>query len=371
MRAHRGGVRALGRRFALVLALAAGALAGCSAGNPYYDPSKPHHRPEGFVNSNPVSRPPEVGFFEQLRRQFTGYYRPKAPPAGGYEAFAKAWSVSPQTAMLRANRDRTTVTWLGHASILLQVGGLNLLMDPVFSDRASPLTWTGPERRVPAPMPVADLPALDAVLITHNHYDHLDLRTVHELARRQPGLRFVVALGMKPWFEAQGIGNVTQLDWWDQLRLGPLTLTFTPAQHWSRRTLFDRNESLWGGFLVEAPEAGSRPWRFLYTGDTGYSDDFKAIHQRVGEIDLVAVPVGAYEPRDFMQPQHTNPEEAVRILLDLRARAGFGVHWGTFELTQEPFDQPPRDLDEARRRLGVPAERFFLLKHGETRVLRP
>jgi L-ascorbate metabolism protein UlaG (beta-lactamase superfamily) len=346
-------------------ALACLLFAACASKNPYYDPAKPHHRPDGFVNSNPAAVTPGVGFFEQIRRQLVGYYRPKTPPQGGYAAFAQAWSVKPDLEWLRANRTETTVTWLGHAGILLQMDGFNILMDPVFSDRASPVSWMGPPRQVPSPVQVTDLPPIDLVFISHNHYDHLDRPTVLALKALQPGARYLVPLGMKQWFVAEGITAVREIDWWDTVDAGSLRLHLTPAQHWSKRTAFDRNEALWGGVLVES--RGAKPWRFLYTGDTGYSQDFVAIRKRLGRVDLAAIPIGSYEPRDFMRVQHTNPEDAVQILLDLEAGAAFGVHWGTFELTQEPFDQPPADLAAARAKLGVAPERFFVMKHGETR----
>ena len=297
----------------------------------------------------------------------TGYFRPKRPPLAGYDAFAKEWSTRPELEWLRSNRRETSVTWLGHASTLLQLEGVNILTDPNFSVRASPLGWAGPIRRVPAPVQVADLPPIDWVLISHNHYDHLDRPTVLSLAAANPKLRFFVPLGMKEWFAREGIVNVHEADWWDSLDVGTVKLHLVPVQHWSKRTVWDRNHSLWGGFVVERIQG--KPWRFLYTGDTGYSADFAAIRTRLGDIDFAALPIGAYEPRDFMRVQHVNPEDAVRIMLDVNARHALGVHWGTFELTQEPFDQPPDDLAAARSKFGVSAERFFLMKHGETRRL--
>lgn len=335
-----------------------------SAPNPYYDAAKPHHTPQGFVNNDREAKLPELSFAEQVYYNFTGYFRPTAPPEGGYDAFARAWSARPALDALRANDRATTVTWLGHASVLLQIEGLNVLTDPIASERASPVSFTGPIRRVPAPAMPEALPKIDVVVVSHNHYDHLDRPTVLALHRANPEIRFLVPLGLAAWFRHEGIANVRELDWWDTVDHGPLRITATPVQHWSKRTIWDRNRSLWAGWMVENRRTA---WRFYFSGDTGYSADFKAIRQRLGPVDLAALPIGAYEPRDFMRVQHANPEDAVRMALDLDARTVLGVHWGTFELTQEPFDRPPLDLATARAKLGMADERFFVMKHGETR----
>jgi N-acyl-phosphatidylethanolamine-hydrolysing phospholipase D len=355
-----------------IVAIASAAIAACATrpqSNPYYNPEKSHHRPTGFANSDPQATTPELSFLDQLERNLTGYFRPKGPPKGGYEAFARDWSAPLEREWIRANRTQTAVTWLGHASILLQTDGRNLLMDPVFSERASPLSFMGPPRRVPSPAQVSDLPAIDVVLVSHNHYDHLDRPTILALHRAQPTIQYIVPLGLKAWFINEGITNVAEFDWWDSTDLGTLRIHVTPAQHWSKRTIWDRNESLWCGFMIESRT--ERPWRFLYTGDTGYSRDFTEIRKRLGMMDFVALPIGAYEPRDFMRTQHINPADAAQIVLDLEARAAFGVHWGTFELTQETFDQPVEDLALARAKLGIAPERFFVMKHGAThRIVR-
>lgn len=344
-------------------------LTACTAVNPHYDASRPHHRADGFVNSDSSLRIVGLPWYDTLWRRLRGDFRPLAPPAGGFQRFAADWSVPVDHARLRQPDGPAQITWLGHAGLLLQLAGRNILIDPQLSDFAGPLRLLSAPRRVPAPLTPEELPPIDLVLISHNHYDHLDEATIARLLAAGQRPRFLVPLGLKAWFAARGIDDVTELDWWDQVVTGPLRVHLTPAQHWSKRTPFDTNTTLWGGFHVETDDAG-RPWRFLYTGDTGYSADFREIRRRLGAVDLLAVPVGAYLPRDFMAPQHTNPDDAVRILLDVEARQAIGVHWGTFELSQEAFDQPPRDVATALQTRRLDSQRLWMLRHGETRTLK-
>ena len=268
---------------------------------------------------------------------------------------------------LLQNRRETTLTWIGHATFLFQVAGLNILTDPQFSERASPVQWLGPRRMVPPGLALGELPPIDLVLISHNHYDHLDRGTMRALGRLAAPPRLCLApLGLRRKLERWGLPQVLELDWWQSHRCGRLTTHAVPVQHSSVRSGFDRNRTRWCGWYLDAPGQ-----RFLFAGDSAYSGDFQTIRRRLGPPDLAALPIGAYEPRWFMRHVHATPEEAVRIHRDLACRQSVAMHWGTFVLTDEPLDEPPRRLEAARAEAGLGEREFLLLRHGETVRLEP
>ena len=279
----------------------------------------------------------------------------------------------------RAAPDQVTATWVGHSTVLLQVGGLNVLTDPMWSKRASPLWFAGPKRLTPPGVDFDALPPVDLVLQSHNHYDHLDSRTVRRIARRFPGATWFAPLGLAPTLRRWGVREVVERDWWESAeyrstRSAPppaATVGCAPAQHFSARGLRDRNRTLWCGWTLAA---GGR--RVYFAGDTGLHPEFASIADRYGPFDLVLLPVGAYEPRWFMRRVHMNPEDAVTAYRDLRGPYAdvpsptmLAIHWGTFRLTDERAEEPPERLSRVWREAGLVDDRLWVMRHGETRTL--
>jgi N-acyl-phosphatidylethanolamine-hydrolysing phospholipase D len=313
----------------------------------------PHHTADGFRNLEPYARPGlsvTLPFF--LRRAVgTMFGRSGAPNLAPTDG---AW--------LRDNAGHSvpSVTWMGHASVLVQMDHATILTDPIWSDTASPLSWLGPRRYVPPPLPISALPPVDAVLISHSHYDHLDVPTLKALAAL--GTRFFVPLRVGEILRAEGIEPVEEFDWWESRAVGSVTITCVPSRHWSQRGLNDMNRTLWSGWVVTGPTR-----RFWFAGDTGYTRLFAEIGARLGPFGLAAVPIGAYDPPAMMQPVHLNPEEALQAGVDARADRLLGIHYGTFDLTDEPLDEPPRRFHAAALRQGVDATRVWTPAIGETR----
>lgn len=252
------------------------------------------------------------------------------------------------------------VTFIGHSTFLIQTAAGNILTDPIYSARAGPLNLIGPRRvRRPA-VRLTDLPKISTVLLSHNHYDHCDLPTLRQLAKRFDPL-VVTPLGNGALVKSSGIRRVEELDWWQPSRSSTHSIVLTPAHHFSARTPFDRNRALWGGFMLGAGSA-----LIFFAGDTAYAPWFREVRQRLGRPDLALLPIGAYEPRWFMQAVHMNPSEAVEAHVQLEAAQSLGMHFGTFQLTTEGIDAPVRALEEARRERGVSESRFRVPEFGES-----
>jgi N-acyl-phosphatidylethanolamine-hydrolysing phospholipase D len=275
---------------------------------------------------------------------------------------------SPSFETPRAPFDALSVTWVGHSTLLMQLGEINVLTDPVWSERASPLSFMGPKRWMKPGVSFSALPPIDVVLLSHNHYDHLDVGTLRSLASGNPQASWVVPLGLTDFVGRCGASKVYEVDWWQEIRVGDLLVGCAPAQHFSGRGFHDRDRTLWCSYALRNASSS------VYFGaDSGLHPDYRKIAERFGPFDLIALPIGAYEPRWFMKTVHLNPEDAIKAYAELVSSSGRSVppmvpiHWGTFKLTDEPMDEPPKRARAAWDAAGLPAGGFWLLAHGETR----
>ncbi len=250
--------------------------------------------------------------------------------------------------------------WVGHATFVIKNNDITVLTDPIFSNRASPVGFLGPKRLIPPAISIKDLPKIDVIVISHNHYDHLDIKSIKKIQRLNPSVEVFVPLGDKKLLERKGISEVSELGWWDSVKVKNTEIVFTPAQHWSGRGLFDRNKSWWGGWLIRTQEMS-----IFHAGDTGYSKDFKEIHARYGDIDVAFIPIGAYKPRWFMGNQHVDPKEALKIASDLNVKKAYGMHWGTFILTDEPILEPMQELERIKGLINLNSNLILTAKPGE------
>ena len=314
--------------------------------NPYYNESKSHHTKMGFINNYPIP-PKELSFLSWMWQKIT------------IKKDTTIFKPTPRTEVdldfLKNNRGQNAAIWIGHSTTLIQTQGYSVLTDPIWSERASPVSFAGPKRYSAPAMPIEDLPAIDFVLISHTHYDHLDLSSIRFLMKNHPNINFLVPLGVERWFEENVEGtslegdsqNVFALDWWDTLSFASqgrnkIQFDFLPVQHWSMRWPHDRGKNLWGSWALLASN-----FKFWFSGDLGMSKDIEDISKKYDGFDLAAIAIGAYSPRGFMKNFHINPKEALLIANKLNVKNAFGIHWGTFPLTDEPYDEPPKKLKEA------------------------
>lgn len=323
-----------------------------------------HHRPGGgFRNPWPGSRP--TGFSGLFRWAGERILRGRRP------AVAAPALVASTHAHPRATDDDVRITAVGHSTFLIQIGPINILTDPVFGERASPFAFVGPRRRHAPGLSLGALPPIDLVLLSHDHYDHFEHGTVRHLARSHPDATWCAPLGVAARLRMRGVLRIVERDWWTSARIGETAVTCLPAAHFSGRTPFDRDRTLWCGWAIEA-----RGRRIYFVGDSGLHPDFTAIGTHLGPCDVVLMPVGAYEPRWFMRPVHMDPRDALDAFAALTRSHGehptimVAMHWGTFVLTDEPPDEPPRLTRELWTAAARSAERLWTLSPGETRAIR-
>jgi len=334
-------------------------ISGCQSSDAGKISTRPaHHTDDGF--RNPYIDTIEKGPFTFIKMKYFG-----DEPFADHVAEAHQVPIAqPAFRALKEPSKVPQVTWLGHSTFLIQYQGLAILTDPILSDRASPVSFAGPERLVGKPIDYSDLPPIDFVIISHNHYDHLDVETVTMLGDDP---LYMVPLKLKDWFVEEGISanRVREFDWWDRLRLESIEFTATPSQHWSARGLFDRHATLWAAWHIQIDDFG-----LWFGGDTGYNPvQFKEVGERWPDIDLGLIPIGAYAPRWFMSQQHVDPDEAIKIHRDIGAKLSIGMHWGTFQLSAEPMMEPAERIAAAVNNGQLNPDTFITMAIGETRQI--
>jgi L-ascorbate metabolism protein UlaG (beta-lactamase superfamily) len=315
----------------------------------YQGPKSDHFDGEQFHNQDP--RQAQMSFWDwQLNRQ-QGPWRdwtdtPAGPPP-------------PR----RVPKGALRVTFINHATTLLQLDGLNVLTDPIWSDRCSPVSFAGPHRVRPPGVRFEDLPPIDAVILSHNHYDHMDVPTLKRLAAQFPNVRFFAGLGNRAFLESKGLRNTVELDWWQEVPLSPeVKLVSTPAHHFSNRGLSDGNGTLWTSYVLQGPSGVT-----YFAGDTGYGKHFRQVRERFGPPRLAVLPIGAFRPEAFMEVVHVSPEQAVQAHLDLEAQVSVPMHFGTFRLADDGQEEPVTRLHAAVEAQPGPKPAFWVLGFGEGR----
>lgn len=292
--------------------------------------------------------------FWDLFMWILGYYddpQSKEQPPEGF-----SYPVSPASFI----RSKPYALWIGHSTFIIGINGYTILTDPMWGSYCSPIPLRKLKRLTPPPLSLADLPPIDFVLLSHNHYDHLDAKTVNHLRIFHPQIEWIVPQGLSSWFHRRGIHKVHELQWWKNFCRPQISITAVPAQHFSGRGFWDKDKTHWNGYLLEAASKN-----LYFAGDTGYNPyDFKAIGEQWNGIDLSLIPIGTYVPQKFMQPVHVSPYEAVQIHEDIRSRFSLGMHWKTFKLSDEPLNSPPYDLYLAMKEKNLPYSSFLPIEPG-------
>lgn len=323
----------------------------------------PHHTDTGFQNLYIEDR--KKGFFSFLKMKFFGDQ--EWADAELYAAQIP-WQPLELQEVLKPP-EQPQISWLGHSTFLIQYRGINVLTDPVFCDRTSPFSFMGPKRYTRHVVEYAKLPAIDYVVISHNHYDHLDAEATAQLATQAEPPQYFVPLGLKAWLLEQDerlqAERITEMDWGDRADAAALQVSAHPSQHWSARSLFDRFETLWASWRIDWGD-----FSVWFAGDSGYNERlFAELAEQMPPVDLALIPIGAYAPRDFMQAYHMNPEEAVLLHQQLQPRWSIAMHWGTYPLTAEVPTEPPKRLQSAAAEAGLGSDEFSVMSLGQTRVL--
>jgi L-ascorbate metabolism protein UlaG (beta-lactamase superfamily) len=322
-------------------------------------PISDHCNGTHFFNPEPASFPQTRGHAGILRLMRARLSRNPASWARWPELIENRSYPPPDSAT-------SCITWIGHSTFLLCLPNLTILTDPVFSERCSPLRFAGP-KRVRAPgLALDNLPQIDLILLSHNHYDHMDIPTLRQIRQRFPAAHIVTSLGNASFLKRQGLPGATELDWWDTVNIHDAHITVTPARHFAARTLWDRNKTLWAGFMLNHHNQ-----KIYFAGDTGYTKFFTEIRYRLGAPDIALLPIGAYEPREMMATVHMNPDEAAQAFQDLHAKHAIGMHFATFQLTAEPIDAPTKRLAAVCAKVGIEPKSFVTLDVGETALLYP
>jgi L-ascorbate metabolism protein UlaG (beta-lactamase superfamily) len=317
----------------------------------------PHHTDNGFRNPYPRFENRGLKDFLKWQRDRLNGRAPQKSKRYDFHV------IENDGRNLRNNGKHFTVTWIGHSTTLIQIAGRNILTDPIFSERCSPVSWSGPKRRLPPSPRFGHLPRIDFVLLSHDHYDHLDKPTIKKLGN-QPV--YIAPLRVGKILQSFGIDRkrILELDGWQTVERDDLHFHCTPAQHFSGRGLHNRNGTLWCSWAV----IGRRE-RLYFGGDSGYFPGFKEIGEKFECFDLALLPIGAYLPRWFMAPVHMEPAQSLQAFLDIRAEKMLAIHWGTFDLADEPLDEPPQLLHAAAKSLRLNPARIWIFHPGETRQL--
>jgi len=316
--------------------------------------------------SNPWDTWTNKGIGEVVKFVLSEKPKRSKPPMNAEELNEKLPVFKPDFKILQnPDQESIHVTWLGHASTLVQMEGINFLTDPVFCPRASPVSFAGPKRYRDIPCELKDLPPISFIVISHDHYDHLDIEVVHHFS---DSVKWFVPKGLKKWFLNTGVSNVEELNWWETTKFNNFEITCTPCQHWSKRNLTQQRTTLWGSWVICGQQK-----RVFYSGDTGYCTVFKTIGKKYGPFDFAMIPIGCYTPREFMKAQHINPYEAVSIHEDIKSKSSLGVHWGTYAMgvsfRYEAEDEPPQTLKKAAQEKGLRDNEFITTFIGQTYTL--